>query len=96
MEAHIETVLSRLEYVTPAVNELPNELPSESVSELPSELPTVDNYVPAPRTHADDVAFATAMGLTYDDVFGEDLKPHPKSQNLLPNPHICHSPQSLP
>jgi hypothetical protein len=58
MEAHIETVLTRLESVTPAVNE------------LPSESPTIDNYVPTPRTHADDEAFAAAMGLTYDDVFG--------------------------
>jgi hypothetical protein len=60
-KAHIETVTSRLESVTPAV------------SELPSESPTIDTYVPTPRTHADDVAFASAMGLTYDDVFGEPV-----------------------
>jgi hypothetical protein len=60
--AHIEMVESRWESVTPAV------------SELPSELPTIDTYVPSPRTHADDVAFASAMGLTYDDVFAEPLE----------------------
>ncbi len=69
MEAHIEMVESRWESVTPAAS----ELPSESVSELPSESPTIDTYVPTPRTHADDVAFASAMGLTYDDVFGEPV-----------------------
>jgi hypothetical protein len=58
MEAHIETVMNRWESVTPAA------------SELPSESPTIDTYVPTPPTHADDVAFASAMGLTYDDVFG--------------------------
>jgi hypothetical protein len=62
IEAHIEMVENRWESVTPAV------------SELPSELPTIDTYVPTPRTHADDVAFAAAMGLTYDDVFGEPLE----------------------
>lgn len=61
MEAHIETVMNRMESVTPAA------------SELPSESPIIDTYVPSPRTHADDVAFASAMGLTYDDVFGEPL-----------------------
>jgi hypothetical protein len=61
MEAHIEMVESRWESVTPAA------------SELPSESPTIDIYVPTPRTHADDVALASAMGLTYDDVFGEPL-----------------------
>jgi hypothetical protein len=61
MEAHIEMVESRWESVTPAA------------SELPSESPTIDTYVPTPRTHADDVAFASAMGLTYDDVFGEPV-----------------------
>jgi hypothetical protein len=82
MSAHIETVMNRLESVTPAVN----ELPSESVSELPSDLATVDNYVPTPRTHADDVAFATAMGLTYDDVFGEALEE--MTPDLEPNPQV--------
>ncbi len=61
MEAHIETVMSRLESVTPAM------------SEAPSESPIIDSYVPTPPTHADDVSFAAAMGLTYDDVFGEPL-----------------------
>jgi hypothetical protein len=61
IEAHIEMVMNRWESVTPAV------------SELPSESPTIDTYVPTPRTHADDVAFASAMGLTYDDVFGEPV-----------------------
>jgi hypothetical protein len=61
MEAHIKTVMTRSESVTAAA------------SELPSESPTIDTYVPTPRTHADDVAFASAMGLTYDDVFGEPV-----------------------
>jgi hypothetical protein len=61
MAAHIETVMTRSESITPAV------------SELPSELPAIDSYVPTPRTHADDEAFAAAMGLTYDDVFGEPV-----------------------
>lgn len=61
MEAHIETVMTRSESVTPAA------------SELPSESPTIDTYVPTPRTHADDVAFAAAMGLTHNDVFGESI-----------------------
>jgi hypothetical protein len=71
-EAHIETVMSRLESVTPAA------------SELPSEAPTIDNYVPSLPTHADDVAFASAMGLTYDDVFGKT--PEPDTQSDKPNP----------
>jgi hypothetical protein len=72
IEAHIEMVMNRWESVTPAV------------SELPSELPTIDTYVPTHRTHADDVAFASAMGLTYDDVFGEALESAPES--LEPTP----------
>jgi hypothetical protein len=64
IEAHIKMVENRWESVTPAA------------SELPSQSPTIDTYVPSPRTHADDVAFATAMGLTYDDVFGEALEPN--------------------
>jgi hypothetical protein len=56
MEAHIETVMSRLE---------PRAAETEAI----------DTYVPTPRTHADDVAFAAAMGLTYDDVFGESIEP---------------------
>jgi hypothetical protein len=78
IEAHIEMVMNRWESVTPAV------------SELPSESPTIDTYVPTPRTHADDVAFASAMGLTYDDVFGE--APEPNTQNLEPTPQ---SPQRM-
>jgi hypothetical protein len=70
-EAHIETAMNRLESVTPAA------------SELPSESPIIDTYVPTPRTHADDVAFASAMGLTYDDVFGEPLEP--STHSLEPN-----------
>jgi hypothetical protein len=61
IEAHIKMVENRWESVTPAA------------SELPSQSPTIDTYVPTHRTHADDVAFASAMGLTYDDVFGEPL-----------------------
>jgi hypothetical protein len=61
MSAHIETVMARGESVTP------------DTSDVPSESPTIDTYVPTPRTHADDVAFASAMGLTYDDVFGEPM-----------------------
>jgi hypothetical protein len=63
IEAHIEMVMNRWESVTPAA------------SELPSESPIIDTYVPTPRTHADDESFASAMGLTYDDVFGEPLEP---------------------
>jgi hypothetical protein len=74
MEAHIETVLTRLESVTP------------DASDLPSESPTIDNYVPTPRTHADDEAFAAAMGLTYDDVFGESLEPNTQSLEPTPQP----------
>lgn len=77
MEAHIEMVESRWESVTPAV------------SELPSESPTIDTYIPSLPTHADDVAFASAMGLTYDDVFGEALEETP---DLDPNPQ---SPQRM-
>ena len=33
----------------------------------------IDTYIPTPRTHADDVALAAAMGMTYDDVFGEPM-----------------------
>ena len=84
MEQHIETVLTRLESVTP------------DTSDLPSESPTIDNYVPTPRTHADDEAFAAAMGLTYDDVFGnplgdsewEETELKPNTQTLKPNPQV--------
>jgi hypothetical protein len=68
MEAHIAEVMSRLESVTPDA----------------PELPTVDTYIPTPPTQADDVAFASAMGLTYDDVFGKD--PEPTTQSLEPTP----------
>jgi hypothetical protein len=80
IEAHIEMVENRWESVTPT-SELPSELPTietvmnrmksvtPAASELTSESPTIDSYVPSPRTHADDVSFAAAMGLTYDDVF---------------------------
>lgn len=57
MEAHIELVASRLESVVPDAD----------------ETPATDNYVPTPRTHTDDEAFAATMGLTYDDVFGKPL-----------------------
>jgi hypothetical protein len=96
MSAHIETVMNRLESITPAVNELSSELPSDLPSDLPSfttsESNTVipvletDSYVPTPLTHADDVAFATAMGLTYDDVFGEALEE--MTPDLEPNPQV--------
>jgi hypothetical protein len=36
-----------------------------------TEVKAIDSYVPTPRTRADDESFAAAMGLTYDDVFGE-------------------------
>jgi hypothetical protein len=76
MEAHIETVMNRMESFTPAA------------SELPSESPTIDTYVPVPRTHADDVAFASAMGLTYDDVFGETPEPNTQSPPQRMEAHI--------
>ncbi|MGL4503495.1 MAG: hypothetical protein ACRCU2_30825 [Planktothrix sp.] len=56
MEAHIETVMNRLE-------------------PIPAETEAIDTYVPTPPTRADDEAFAAAMGLTYDDVFGESIEP---------------------
>jgi hypothetical protein len=77
MEAHVETVMNRLE-----------PIPTDET----------DNYVPTPSTHADDVSFATAMGLTYDDVFGEPLGAteweettptlEPNTQVLEPNPQV--------
>jgi hypothetical protein len=77
MKAHIETVTNRLEpdSTDETVIELPTtpiETPTEDMPTTPIEVPieTIDSYVPTPRTHADDVAFATAMGLTYEDVFG--------------------------
>jgi hypothetical protein len=77
MSAHIETVMNRLEpdSADETVIELPTtpiETPTEDMPTTPIEVPieTIDSYVPTPRTHADDVAFATAMGLTYEDVFG--------------------------
>jgi hypothetical protein len=73
IEAHIEMVMNRWESVTPAA------------SELPSESPIIDTYVPTPPTHADDESFASAMGLTYDDVFGEPLDETP---DLDPNPKV--------
>jgi hypothetical protein len=55
-----------------------------------TEVKAIDSYVPTPRTRADDESFATAMGLTYDDVFGErheettpDKQPNPQ----LPSPN---------
>ena len=84
MEQHIELVMNRLESVTP------------DASDLPSESPTIDNYVLTPRTHADDEVFAAAMGLTYDDVFGnplgdsewEETELNPNTQTLKPNPQV--------
>jgi hypothetical protein len=42
---------------------------------IPAETEAIDTYVPTPPTRADDEAFAAAMGLTYDDVFGEPIEP---------------------
>jgi hypothetical protein len=72
MEAHIQTVMARSASVT------------TDASELPDELPAIDTYIPTPRTHADDVAFAAAMGLTYDDVFGEPLSEVDESVGDIP------------
>jgi hypothetical protein len=44
---------------------------------VPAETEAIDTYVPTPPTRADDEAFAAAMGLTYDDVFGESIEPIP-------------------
>lgn len=92
MEQHIELVMNRMESVTP------------DASVLPSESPTIDNYVPAPRTHADDEAFAATMGLTYDDVFGnplgnsewEETELKPNTQSLEPDPQISEQTAHLP
>lgn len=69
MDAHIQMVFNRTESVTV---ELPVEI---SVESEPTESISIetDNYQPTPRTHADDVAFAAAMGMEYDDVFGLPL-----------------------
>ena len=73
MSAHIAEVMARMESVIPVTPDAP-------------ESPTVDTYIPTPPTHADDVAFASAMGLTYDDVFGEPLPPtEPQPNSLQPS-----------
>ncbi len=74
MEAHIETVMSRLE-TTEELPITPIEVPMNPIE---VHIETIDSYIPTPHTHVDDVTFANAMGLTYDDVFGEHnpiLKP---------------------
>lgn len=55
-------------------------------AETEGDYETVDSYVPTPRTHADDVALAEAMGLTYDDVFAGGLEPsanHPAPSHAI-------------
>jgi hypothetical protein len=60
MSAHIATVMSRLE-----------PIPADETDNYEA----IDTYVPTPPTRSDDEAFAAAMGLTYDDVFGESIEP---------------------
>jgi hypothetical protein len=58
-----------------------------------AETEAIDTYVPIPRTHADDVAFAAAMGLTYDDVFGEPIAPIQPIEEPQP---VAHTPTLIP
>ena len=57
-----------------------------TASAAASELLTIDTYIPTPPTPADDVAFAAAMGLTYDDVFGEALSAVDGDMGDIPAP----------
>jgi hypothetical protein len=85
MEAHIETVMSRLEPIT--ADETDNQ--------------AIDTYVPTPPTRADDEAFAAAMGLTYDDVFGKSIEPIQPVESPIDKPVeefqlVAHTPILTP
>ena len=90
MQAHIELVASRMESVAPDAD----------------ETPATDNYVPSARTHADDEAFCQAMGLSYDDVFGNPLGDYEweetapsletNTQSLKPTPQVSEQKTPAP
>jgi hypothetical protein len=54
---------------------------------IPAETEAIDTYVPTPPTRADDEAFAAAMGLTYDDVFGKSIEPIQPTDEPQPASH---------
>jgi hypothetical protein len=60
---------------------------------IPAENEAIDAYVPTPPTRADDEAFAAAMGLTYDDVFGESIEPVQPTDEPQP---ANHTPTLIP
>jgi hypothetical protein len=78
MEAHIESVMNRLETI-----------PADETDNHEA----IDTYVPTPPTRADDEAFAAAMGLTYDDVFGKSIEPIQPIDTPQP---VAHTPILIP
>jgi hypothetical protein len=68
---------------------------------IPAETEAIDTYVPTPPTRADDEAFAAAMGLTYDDVFGKSIEPIQPVESPIDKPVeesqlVAHTPILIP
>ena len=96
-EAAIQALEAEMVVAT-EVETVPQELIEDASGESVEETDTdyqyqwtsiehpIDTYVPTPRprTHADDVALAAAMGMTYDDVFGEALSEEDEDMDDIP------------